>query len=111
MTGNQTGVLNSEVSLVNFSFQFQGNSSPIRRHTELGVPRVRCGRYPGERHPNAVGVIRKFGGQWSYLLASGVSCGGEYSHQFVRWLPEPPRRDQWAMMRVQKRELLGRVGA
>jgi hypothetical protein len=34
------------------------------RHTELRVPRVRCGRYPGDRRPNAVEVIRKLGGQW-----------------------------------------------
>ena len=34
------------------------------RHTELRVPRVRCGRYPADRHPSPVEVIRKLGGQW-----------------------------------------------
>lgn len=34
------------------------------RHTELRVPRVKCGRYPEDRRPNPVEVIRKLGGQW-----------------------------------------------
>jgi DNA invertase Pin-like site-specific DNA recombinase len=34
------------------------------RHTELRVPRVKCGRYPEDRRPNTVEVIRKLGGQW-----------------------------------------------
>jgi DNA invertase Pin-like site-specific DNA recombinase len=34
------------------------------RHTELRVSRVRCGRYPKDRHPSPVEVIRKLGGQW-----------------------------------------------
>jgi DNA invertase Pin-like site-specific DNA recombinase len=34
------------------------------RHTELRVARVRCGRYPDDRHPSPVEVIRKLGGQW-----------------------------------------------
>ena len=34
------------------------------RHTELRVPRVKCGRYPENRHPSPVEVIRKLGGQW-----------------------------------------------
>ena len=34
------------------------------RHTELRVARVRTGRYPGDRHPNPVEVIRRLGGQW-----------------------------------------------
>lgn len=34
------------------------------RHTELRVSRVRCGRYPADRHPSPVEVIRKLGGQW-----------------------------------------------
>lgn len=34
------------------------------RHTEVRVARVRCGRYPAERKPNAVEVMRKLGGQW-----------------------------------------------
>jgi hypothetical protein len=34
------------------------------RHTELRVPRVRTGRYPADRRPGPVEVIRKLGGQW-----------------------------------------------
>jgi len=34
------------------------------RHTELRVSRVRCGRYPQDRHPSPVEVVRKLGGQW-----------------------------------------------
>ena len=34
------------------------------RHTELRVSRVRCGRYPADRHLSPVEVIRKLGGQW-----------------------------------------------
>ena len=34
------------------------------RHTEVRVARVRTGRYPADRHPSPVEVIRKLGGQW-----------------------------------------------
>lgn len=34
------------------------------RHTEVRVARVRTGRYPDDRHPSAVEVLRKLGGQW-----------------------------------------------
>lgn len=34
------------------------------RHTEVRVARVRVGRYPEDRHPSPVEVIRKLGGQW-----------------------------------------------
>lgn len=34
------------------------------RHTELHVTRVRTGRYPEDRSPSAVEVVRKMGGQW-----------------------------------------------
>jgi DNA invertase Pin-like site-specific DNA recombinase len=34
------------------------------RHTEIRVARVRNGRYPEDRHPSPVEVIRKLGGQW-----------------------------------------------
>jgi len=35
------------------------------RHTELRVARVRTGRYPDDRYPSPVEVIRQLGGQWS----------------------------------------------
>jgi hypothetical protein len=34
------------------------------RHTEVRVARVRSGRYPDDRHPSPVEVVRKLGGQW-----------------------------------------------
>jgi DNA invertase Pin-like site-specific DNA recombinase len=34
------------------------------RHTEVRVARVRTGRYPDDRHPSAVEVVRKMGGKW-----------------------------------------------
>ncbi len=34
------------------------------RHTELRVPRVKTGRYPVDRGPSPVAVMRKLGGQW-----------------------------------------------
>lgn len=34
------------------------------RHTEIRVTRVRSGRYPEDRHPSPVEVIRNLGGQW-----------------------------------------------
>jgi DNA invertase Pin-like site-specific DNA recombinase len=34
------------------------------RHTEIRVARTRTGRYPNDRHPSPVEVIRKLGGHW-----------------------------------------------
>ena len=34
------------------------------RHTEIRVARVRTGRYPEDRHPSPVEVIRTLGGHW-----------------------------------------------
>lgn len=34
------------------------------RHAEIRVARTRCGRYPDDRHPSPVEVIRKLGGRW-----------------------------------------------
>lgn len=34
------------------------------RHTEIRVARVRTGRYPDDRHPSPVEVMRKLGGHW-----------------------------------------------
>ena len=34
------------------------------RHTEIHVSRIRTGRYPNDRHPSPVEVIRSLGGQW-----------------------------------------------
>jgi DNA invertase Pin-like site-specific DNA recombinase len=35
------------------------------RHTEVRVARIRTGRYPEDRHPSPVEVVRTLGGQWS----------------------------------------------
>ena len=34
------------------------------RHTEIRVSRISTGRYPEDRHPSPVEVIRNLGGQW-----------------------------------------------
>jgi Ser/Thr protein kinase RdoA (MazF antagonist) len=34
------------------------------RHTEVRVPRVRTGRYPGDIAPSAVDALRKLAGHW-----------------------------------------------
>ena len=34
------------------------------RHTEIRVARAKSGRYPEDRHPSPVVVMRKLGGQW-----------------------------------------------
>jgi DNA invertase Pin-like site-specific DNA recombinase len=34
------------------------------RHTQIRVARTRSGRYPEDRHPSPVEVMRKLGGQW-----------------------------------------------
>jgi hypothetical protein len=34
------------------------------RHSEVRVARTKCGRYPENRHPSPVVVMRKLGGQW-----------------------------------------------
>lgn len=35
------------------------------RHTEIRVARIRTGRYPDDRHPSPVEVMRNLGGHWS----------------------------------------------
>jgi hypothetical protein len=66
------------------------------RHTELRVGRVRVGRYPADRHPNAVEVIRKLGGAWPdrelAVTMNRMRCksgdGGTWTTQRVRTLRE-----------------------
>jgi excisionase family DNA binding protein len=51
------------------------------RHTELRVSRTRTGRYPNDRTPSAVEVVRKMGGQWSdrelAVTMNRMRCKGE----------------------------------
>lgn len=69
------------------------------RHTELRVARVRTGRYPDDRHPSAVEVVRKMGGKWPErelaVTMNRMRCKGSGGKS-------------WTTMRV--RELRERLG-
>lgn len=69
------------------------------RHTELRVSRVRCGRYPEDRRPSAVEVIRKLGGQWP---------DREVAVTMNRMRCKPSDGKSWTTVRV--RELRERLG-
>jgi len=69
------------------------------RHTELRVSRVRSGRYPGDRHPSPVAVIRKLGGQWP---------DRELAVTMNRMRCKPADGKAWTTVRV--RELRERLG-
>jgi DNA invertase Pin-like site-specific DNA recombinase len=69
------------------------------RHTELRVARVRTGRYPVDREPNAVEVMRKLGSLWPdrdlAVTLNRMRCRG-------------PDGQSWTMVRVRAlRERLG----
>ncbi|GIK96324.1 MAG: hypothetical protein BroJett029_05330 [Alphaproteobacteria bacterium] len=68
------------------------------RHTELRVPRVRCGRCP-DRKPSPVEVIRKLGGQWP---------DREVAVTMNRMRCRPADGKAWTTVRV--RELRGWLG-
>jgi len=69
------------------------------RHTESRVPRVRTGRYPADRRPNPVEVIRKIGGHWpDYQVAVTMN----------RMRCKPADGKAWTTVRV--RELRERLG-
>lgn len=69
------------------------------RHTELRVSRVRCGRYPDDRHPGPVEVMRKLGGQWP---------DREVAVTMNRMRCKPSDGTAWTTVRV--RELRERLG-
>jgi DNA invertase Pin-like site-specific DNA recombinase len=69
------------------------------RHTELRVPRVRTGRYPADRQPSPVEVIRKLGGQWP---------DREVAVTMNRMRCKPSDGKAWTTVRV--RELRERLG-
>jgi len=69
------------------------------RHTELRVSRVRCGRYPHDRHLSPVEVIRKLGGQWP---------DREVAVTMNRMRCKPSDGKAWTTVRV--RELRERLG-
>ena len=69
------------------------------RHTEVRVARVKCGRYPAERKPNAVEVMRKLGGQWP---------DREVAVTMNRMRCKAPDGATWTTVRV--RELRERLG-
>jgi hypothetical protein len=69
------------------------------RHTEVRIARVRTGRYPDDRHPSAVEVIRKLGGHWPdrelAVTMNRMRCKGSGGNT-------------WTVLRV--RELRERLG-
>lgn len=69
------------------------------RHTEIRVARVRTGRYPADRHPSAVEVIRKMGGKWP---------DRELAVTMNRMRCKAPDGATWTTVRV--RELRERLG-
>ncbi|MEI7609759.1 MAG: recombinase family protein [Rhodospirillaceae bacterium] len=69
------------------------------RHTELRVARVKTGRFPSDRKPNAVEVIRKLGGQWP---------DREVATTMNRMRCKPPDGQAWTTVRV--REMRERLG-
>jgi DNA invertase Pin-like site-specific DNA recombinase len=69
------------------------------RHTEVRVPRVRCGRYPADRRPSPVEVIRKLGGQWP---------DRDLAVTMNRMRCKPADGKSWTTVRV--RELRERLG-
>jgi hypothetical protein len=69
------------------------------RHTELRVPRVRCGRNPQDSHPSPAEVIRKLGGQWP---------DREVAVTMNRMRCKPSDGKAWTTVRV--RELRERLG-
>jgi len=69
------------------------------RHTELHVARVKTGRYPADRHPGAVEVVRKLGGEWP---------DREVATTMNRMRCKPPDGKAWTTVRVREmREQLG----
>lgn len=63
------------------------------RHTEVRLPRVKTGRYPVDRHPSPVVVMRKLGGKWPDRdLASTMN----------RMRCKHPAGGAWTTMRVQE---------
>jgi hypothetical protein len=69
------------------------------RHTELRVSRVRTGRYPADRRPSAVEVIRKLGGRWP---------DREVATTMNRMRCKPADGKAWTTVRVREfRERLG----
>src|SRR4051795_12874147 len=69
------------------------------RHTELRVPRVKTGRYPADRRPGPVEVVRKLGGRWP---------DRELAVTMNRMRCKSADGESWTTVRV--RELRGRLG-
>jgi DNA invertase Pin-like site-specific DNA recombinase len=63
------------------------------RHTELRVARVRTGRYPEDRSPSAVEVVRKMGGHWP---------DRELAVTMNRMRCKAPGAQSWTIVRVQE---------
>ena len=63
------------------------------RHTEVRIPRVKTGRYPADRHPSPVVVMRKLGGKWP---------DKELATTMNRMRCKHPDGGAWTKMRVQQ---------
>jgi hypothetical protein len=63
------------------------------RHTELRLARVRTGRYPSDRHPSPVVVMRKLGGKWP---------DRELATTMNRMRCKHPDSGTWTTLRVQQ---------
>jgi len=63
------------------------------RHTEVRIPRVKTGRYPADRHPSPVVVMRKLGGKWP---------DKELATTMNRMRCKHPSGGAWTTMRVQE---------
>jgi DNA invertase Pin-like site-specific DNA recombinase len=72
------------------------------RHTELRVARVRTGRYPSDRQPDAVAVVRRLGGHWP---------DRDLAVTMNRMRCKTADGESWTTVRVRKlRERLGVAG-
>lgn len=63
------------------------------RHTEMRLPRVKTGRYPSNRHPSPVVVMRKLGGKWP---------DRELATTMNRMRCKHPDGGAWTTLRVQR---------
>jgi hypothetical protein len=71
-------------------------------HTEIRVPRVKTGRYPADRHPSAVEVVRKLAREWP---------DRELAVTLNRMRCRTEDGESWTTVRVQQlRERLGVPG-
>ncbi len=74
------------------------------RHTQLRVARLRCGRYPEDRCPSSVEVVRVLGGHWPDRELARLGLAVTMNRMRCRAADRQP----WTTVRV--RELRERLG-